>query len=325
MIQNIVATNSLFQFSKTIIIIVSLMICMLILMNPIELYAVNNITQDTTNYIDSLENFIFNTTKSGSLIQRIDNIELNLFGKKTSHSLAKRVQTAYKFVFEGNDSMPSLQTKLLYLEWKLFNETRSGKLSERLDALETFLTGYKFSEPLAFRIEQLLQLTLANGIISVHPTILYANTSIKAKLLKTISSKESISGEIVPIVTTADVVLNGNILVIPKGTLANARIEKVSRGKRFGRSGYIKLVLDNILAIDGKKVPVKIVSIGDELDKKRLGMAAGASAVGYFIMGPLGLVGGAFVKGEDVTLQENTVINLLVDSDTRVNGILISR
>ena len=123
-----------------------------------------------------------------------------------------------------------------------------------------------------------------------------------------------------------DLFLDQNILVIGKGGLLAGELENVQRGGRFGRSGYLKLAIPEIEAIDSTPVPVRILGIGDDAgNRKKMGMAVGASAVGYLLMGPVGLVGGAFVKGRDVEIDQGTVVMVTTAADCHVTGIIINR
>ncbi len=275
--------------------------------------------------LDRLERYIYGAVQSGGAADRLDRVEKDLLGRRTGQRPPDKAQTLFNFVFKGTGQSPSLDMKMNVLEWKVFNETRQGKLADRIAALDTFVIGSPSTEPLAFRVEQLIHLTIANGIISLHQVRIPAGTPIKVRLGRTISSKDSRQGDTVPMTIVSDLFIDGNVLAIGKGALLSGDLEKVQRGRRFGRSGFVKLGISEVAAIDATRVPVKITGLGEEFDKKKLGMAAGASALGYLVMGPVGLVGGAFVKGEDVTVPEGTTLDLVVTSDVKVLGVVINR
>lgn len=287
--------------------------------------ASTGIDAELARRLDRLERYIYGEAQGGGVADRLDRIEKDLLGRRTGQRPADKAQTLFNFVFKGTGQSPSLDMKLNVLEWKVFNETRQGKLADRIAALDTFVIGSPSTEPLAFRVEQLIHLTIANGIISLHQVRIPAGTAIKVRLGKTISSKDSRQGDTVPMTVVSDLFIDGNVLAIGKGALLSGELEKVQRGRRFGRSGFVKLGISEVAAIDATRVPVKITGLGEELDKKKLGMAAGASALGYLVMGPVGLVGGAFVKGEDVTVPEGTTLDLVVTADTKVLGVVINR
>ena len=51
---------------------------------------------------------------------------------------------------------------------------------------------------------------------------------------------------------------------------------------------------------------------------KRVGYAAGASLVGLALLGPIGLVGGVFVYGDDVNIPKGSILYLGVEKDATV-------
>lgn len=289
--------------------------------------AVSAADPDTqvTRQADRLERYLYGSAQTGAVGERLDRVEKDLLGRRTGQKPPDKAQTLFNFVFKGTDTAPSLDMKMNFLEWKVFNETRQGKLPDRVAALDTFVIGAPSSEPLAFRVEQLIHMSLDNGIISLHRVTIPAGTPIRVKLGKTVSSRDSREGDSVPLTICEDLFLEKNILAIGKGGLLSGELDKVRRGRRFGRSGYVKLAVSEVAAIDSKAVPVKISGLGEEFDKKKLGMAAGASALGYLVMGPVGLVGGAFIKGADVSLPEGTILNLTTTRDIAVLGVVINR
>ena len=50
-------------------------------------------------------------------------------------------------------------------------------------------------------------------------------------------------------------------------------------------------------------------------------MAAGASLAGMLILGPIGIIGGAFVHGKNVDLPEGTELYIQTAEETTVYGI----
>lgn len=286
--------------------------------------AAKDSDNQVTRQIDRLERYLYGAAQAGEPGDRLDRLEKDLLGRRTGPKPPDKARTLFNFVFKGTDTAPSLDMKMNFLEWKVFNETRQGKLPDRVAALDTFVIGAPSTEPFAFRVEQLIQMSLDNGIISLHRVTIPAGTNIRVKLGKTISSRDSQEGDSVPMTICDNLFVEKNILAIGKGGLLAGGLDKVRRGRRFGRSGYVKLTISEVAAIDSKAVPVKIFGLGEEFDKKKLGMAAGASALGYLVMGPVGLVGGAFIKGADVSMPEGTIVNLTTTEDVAVLGVVIN-
>ncbi|HOY69144.1 MAG TPA: hypothetical protein PLP29_19900 [Candidatus Ozemobacteraceae bacterium] len=278
-----------------------------------------------TRTIERIERYVYGAVQTGESAERLGKLETDLLGRRLGRSAAHRATNLNTLVFKGSSGSPSLDMKLNFLEWKVFRETRGGKLAERIEALDVKVTGQPAPEPLAFRIEQLMQMTVDSGIISLHPVKIPAGTLFRVKLAEPVSSANVREGDTITLAMAADLVIDRSVLVVSRGAPVVAEVEKVRRGGRFGRSGFIKLRVNDIPGIDATPVPVKIIGFaGNELDRKKLGMAAGASVLGYLAMGPVGLVGGAFVKGQDAVLPAGTELDVETISPTQVTGIVVT-
>ena len=58
-----------------------------------------------------------------------------------------------------------------------------------------------------------------------------------------------------------------------------------------------------------------------ENEMKQYAMAAGASLAGIIILGPIGVIGGAFVKGKDIDLPVGTEMFIQTKADTSLYGV----
>ncbi|MBF0409528.1 MAG: hypothetical protein HQM10_19465 [Candidatus Riflebacteria bacterium] len=275
--------------------------------------------------IERCEVFVFGKKYPDSATERVNRLERELLGQKSSGELVSRSSNIFNFLFIGTQKSPSLELKVRFLEWKSFREVREGALAERLAKLDEFVSGQTTSEPFAFRVEQLIQMTVEKGLLLLHKIKVPAGTSLRVKIGKTVSSSNADVGDEVPLIVQDDLILSKNILVFPKGGKAVGDLDQVRKSGRFGRQGKLRFVVRKAVAIDGTSLPVSLKDLsGNDIDKKKLGMAVGASTVGYLAMGPVGLVGGIFVKGKDVTIPEGTELLISVTEDTYVNGVLIS-
>jgi len=309
------------RYPKLFPLILSVALCFL---------AVSAIASDTdlqqTRRIERMERYIYGVAQEGAIAQRLDNIEKDLLGRNSAGKIPEKADTLFRFLFRGEDSSPSLDMKLNLLEWKIFHETRTGKLSDRIAALDTFISGKSSGEPLAFRIEQLIQMSMDDPQVSLKKVHVPIHTGIRLLISQDISSKSAKEGDEIPMTVAADVFLGKNVLFIGKGSPVSGEIDKVRRGSRFGRSGYVKLMVNSIPCIDSTQIPV---AVGDpvkgELNKKQVGMAIGASALGYFAIGPVGLVGGAFVKGKDTVIPEGTEVFVTTIEDVNAYGIVVDK
>lgn len=276
--------------------------------------------------ISKIERYVYGDEQSGAVSARLNQLEEDMFGRSTGKDDAEKVTYLHDFLFKDTGETPSLDMKLSFLEWKLFNKTGQGNLEARLAELDKQVIGSVSFEPLAFRLEQLVHLTIENGLISLHRVRIPRGTEIKLKLGKTISSKTARKNDIVPMTVVDDLFVDSNILTMGKGGIISARVKSVRRGGRFGRSGFVNLDIRSIESMDSTELPVEVAYAGQErFDKKRIGMAAGASTLGYLVLGPIGIAGGAFVKGDDIEVPAGTEISVKTTRDINVVGVLVHR
>ena len=55
-----------------------------------------------------------------------------------------------------------------------------------------------------------------------------------------------------------------------------------------------------------------------------MAMAAGASIAGMVLLGPIGIIGGAFVHGKNIDLPEGTEFYIQTSRDTVIYGIPVT-
>ncbi len=290
-----------------------------------SLLSAEALDKDVSKKISRIERYIYGSEQDASTTDRLRQIEEDLFGRTSGQTDSEKANYLHDFIFAGSEQNPSMDMKLSYLEWKLFNETNEGSLENRLAKIDKYITGIQTNEPMAFRLEQQVHVIIENGLISMHKVTIPAGTKLKVKLQKSISSKTSKKGDIVPMVIAEDVFINNSVLVMTKGGIISPTVKNVRRGGRFGRTGLINLDLSTIETMDSTPIKVSIDSAGEKYDKKKIGMAAGASAVGYVVLGPIGLAGGAFIKGKDIEVQEGTEFKVITREDCKVKGVSVPK
>jgi len=131
-------------------------------------------------------------------------------------------------------------------------------------------------------------------------------TLVKISLENDLSSRTSKQGEMVKFTVTKPVKI-GVKTVIEKGALAQAQITEVRGPGKFGRNARIKLNFLFVMNKNGKQVPI---TLGEESAKinQQEGYAIGASAAGFLLLGPIGIIGGLFVNGKHIELDKGTVL-----------------
>ncbi len=123
-----------------------------------------------------------------------------------------------------------------------------------------------------------------------------------------LTTREAAEGDRVAFTLTEDVWV-GTRLVIRKGERVEAIITDVGRPGSFGRSGRISLQFGSVRAVDGKMIDLMP---WDREKLQRVGYAAGAAVGGVAVLGPIGAVGGLFVKGKHLELPAGHIVNAAV-------------
>ncbi|EKD81885.1 MAG: hypothetical protein ACD_39C01587G0002 [uncultured bacterium] len=305
----------------TRILIAILLICLL----TGTAWASSDVARDQDKKLSRLERYIYGDEQKGSDADRLRQIEEDLFGRNTGRNEVAKISYLHDFIFKGSAANPSLDMKLSFLEWRLFNRTGEGNLEARLAEIDKQVTGNVSMEPLAFRLEQQIHLIIENGLISLHQVTIPRGTEIKMRLKKDISSRSAKKNDIIPMVLSHDVFIDNNILVMTNGGIVTSSVKSVRRGGRFGRTGYVNLDVTKVESMDSTELPIQIDAAGEKFDKRKIGMAAGASTLGYLVLGPIGLAGGAFIKGGEVEVPAGTEITVRTTEDCKVVGVLVNR
>lgn len=137
-------------------------------------------------------------------------------------------------------------------------------------------------------------------------------------------------------VSSADVKLNNtiafsvtqavvvdNVLLIPRGTVARAKIVRVKKAGSFGRGGALTFDMEQIVAIDGTRIPVQLTAAAEGGNRTGV-MAAGAAATSALIFpytAPAAIIWG-FKKGDDAIVRGSKQFGAVVKNETEVAGLL---
>ena len=274
--------------------------------------------------LEQVENYIYGTAQTGALVGRVDAMEKELFGRTSSGAVMTRVDNIYNAV-EGSTSAgtPSLASKLNAVEWQFAPRMSGDAAKTRIENLEQTLNGTTNAKlPLIERLDRLTNQAFPSGSLTTSSVILPKDSLVKVKFMDTISSKTNKAGDPVDFVVDDNVYV-GESLVLPKGARGYGTIKKIVPPRIFGRDARIDLEFSHVTAIDGTKVPVYIGDLAKQQAKTAAG-AAGASIGGMILFGPVGIVGGAFVKGQSVTIPANSNTYVQVNRDVAINGLVQS-
>jgi hypothetical protein len=305
---------------------VSILILIALYFITLPAFAAKKISKKEEKRLVKIERYVYGDSQSGKEEDRLKQVEEDLFGRSTGQPVPDKLKYLNDLLFRGTADSPSLDMKVSFLEWRLFNKTGEGTLERRLAELDKQVIGSVSMEPMAFRLEQLAHLTIDNGYVSMHPVTIPKGTIIKLKLEKSLSSRRTKKTDLVPFIVADDLFIDGNILAISKGGIISGSVKKVRRGGRFGRTGYIGIDVNSIESMDSSMIPVEIADSGQKkFDRKKIGMAVGAATLGYVVLGPIGVAGGAFIKGKDVEIPRGTEVTVRTLDDRQVVGVLVHR
>ena len=268
---------------------------------------------------DKVETTIYGTTQTGSLNDRIASVDKLLNGKSTvSGSLQDKANSLYKDVYGTSGSALSLLTAVNLLQWQYSGQITTEPILVRVESMEQDIDGKTMAGSLEGRVMALRRALLGNTKYISQRVIIPANTLVTMTNLDELNSKTIQEGDVVRF-TVADDVLVGDVIAIPRGMEVNGTVTKARKSGRFGKDGKIEIMYDNVRAADGSPVALMV---GDKTKDqyKRTAGAVGASAAGAVILGPVGLVGGLFVHGNEVDIPAGTTMYAETKANTEVVG-----
>lgn len=267
------------------------------------------------------EKIVYGSEQTGSLIERTAKIEKDLFGEETNAALTAKLNIIYNFLTENSQLSPSFQSKINAVEWTLTHNVTTQPAKTKIENIELTLFGNSAIGIFDDRVNKLTKIAYPNGKISVSNTTLSQDTLVKINIISELDSRKNRKGDVV-IYQAAEDVYAAGLLVIPKGLQGAGKITKVQQSRNFGRDAVLEVSFDNISAFDGSVIPTELGDKAKE-ETKSLAKAAGASVAGMALLGPIGVVGGAFIHGSDITIPTGTEMYIQVKADTNVYGLQV--
>lgn len=125
-------------------------------------------------------------------------------------------------------------------------------------------------------------------------------TDVKLVFAQKVDSRKAKEGDKVMLKVADNVMVNGKT-ILAAGTPVSGVIENVTKRDHFGKNASIRLALNPIQTKGG----MLYLQPRDKqsVTGRRSDTAAAASGAGALVLGPIGLVGGYFVKGKPVKVQ----------------------
>jgi len=271
--------------------------------------------------LKTVEKILYGTAQTGPLLDRLTRIERDLFGAPSQDALLPRVDRLYAYMRDSS-SEPSFLLKLSALEWMLTRGVTHQPGKNRIEAMENLVYGAVKTGGLDGRLDRLLKLAYANGQMDVTATTIPKDTLIKIKILTPLDTKKNRPGDRVAFEAMEDVTING-ALVIAKGAWGMGKVTKVVPPKMFGQNAKLEVSFDTIEAVDATKVDTLL---GEKAKERTEAMAAaaGASLVGAALLGPVGLIGGVFVQGNEIVVPVGTQMFIQTKADTDVWALRVN-
>ena len=272
--------------------------------------------------IRAMEVMLYGATQDGSLIERMDNIEHDVNGLMTSEPILVRINEMYDYLQgTSEEGEASFATCLNIVEWRLNESMSGGAAKARIEAVETLLNGKASSGALSTRLEELLEVVAyEGGVVPVQKVSLPKDSVIKIEFTEQLGNKISQVGDEVGFKAADNLYVN-DVLVLPKGSTGVGKVKKVVQPGMFGKDGRVDIDFMYINGVDGTKIPVFVGELAKQQAKSYAG-AAGAAIGGMIILGPVGVIGGAFVKGSSVTIPEGSITFVQVSEDTALQGVV---
>lgn len=274
-----------------------------------------------TDKADKLDSVIFGSVQEGAFLDRVNAMDIAVYGERhTGDGLDKRVSGLYRDVVRDEDfSQPGLSTRVNTLEYYLTDEIKQDALESRVEMLENTVFGVSKTGALDVRVNELERAVYGDTHFELVTVTLPADTVFKISLNEDVSSKTNAVGDEVHFTVQEDV-LEGDVLILPRGAQGSGVVTKVSRPQFFGRSGSLEISFNQVFSIDAEEIPTVL---GPEAQEKLKMEAAavGASAVGALALGPVGLVGGFFIKGKDVEMPAGTELYIQTQQAVETHGM----
>ena len=146
------------------------------------------------------------------------------------------------------------------------------------------------------------------------PITIPDGTPLEVEATYTVSSAEVEEGSAVSFNVVHPVIING-VTVIARGARATARVTKAKKGGSWGRAGTLAWMMQDVIAVDGTKVPLEF-SKSTRGDSKGGTVATGIIVTGVLFWPAAPFWG--FKKGKDAKVPAGRRFDVSVHGTTNV-------
>ncbi|HEX5873558.1 MAG TPA: hypothetical protein VFY60_02855 [Pyrinomonadaceae bacterium] len=152
------------------------------------------------------------------------------------------------------------------------------------------------------------------------PITIPDGTPLEVEATHTVSSAEVEEGSAVSFTVVHPVVINGST-VIARGARATARVTKAKKGGSWGRAGTLAWMMQDVIAVDGSKVPLEF-SKSTRGDSKGGTVATGVIVTGLLFWPAAPFWG--FKKGKDAKVPAGRRFDVTVHGNASVQVQVIA-
>lgn len=287
-----------------------------------------NITEATAvvvsvDKLDQVELILYGKNTNSSILDKVIRIEKTLFGTVQQGSLITRSKNLYNYIYSNNQST-GLYYKVNAMEWSLTTTIKQGNLVKRINRLEELIMGNKKNGPLQERINYLIDIIFIDNKVFQKKIKLPKGHPIKIKILDNIDTSTSKPGDKINYMVVNNLVVNST-LIMPAGVIGTVEVLKVDKSGKIGKEGRLKLKLSNLTTIDGSEININVIKESEQQINSSQQLALGASILGAAVLGPVGLIMGYFVEGKEESISKNTTIFVQTTKETEVYGYFIDQ
>ncbi|SHK48160.1 hypothetical protein SAMN05216582_10571 [Selenomonas ruminantium] len=268
--------------------------------------------------LEVMEKDTYGVEQTGAILERINKLEKDYDGAHRSGSMMARVDALYDEMYKNNGK-PSMMAQLNAIEWNIDHEASMNSVEKRVADMEMTISGQTNEGTYKKRIASLSRASFGTEKLPMEKVIVPQNTLIKVALVDEVNTKNLKKGDTIRYKVAADVIVDGK-LVFAKGEPGDGVVTNVKQARNFGRNAKLDIDYKQTKSIDGTYVNT---FMGEEAkqEMKNLAMAAGASLAGIVILGPIGVIGGAFVNGKNIDLPAGTEFYIQTKSATSLYGV----
>ena len=301
--------------------LVSLIVGMLLCLSLATVGFAEGLAPVASEQLDAVENTLYGTHQSSSMMERIESLEDDIYGSPDSgRNILDRIQSAYEYVCGTNGGNGSFLQKLNAVDSRFNSQITSGPAKTRIEELENTIYGQVQGGSLNQRLNRLVETAYDGGQVPVESVVLPKDSLLKIEFTAPLSSRTARAGDPVSF-RVADNLYVNDVLVLSKGASGVAEVSKIVPPRSFGRDARIDVKFSHVFAVDGSHVPIYIGKLAKQEAKTAAG-AAGATIGGMIVLGPIGAIGGAFVTGQSIVIPEGSTTYVQVVQDQTISGIV---